>query len=287
MTYIYYLEKNNIPFYVGKAKNIVRRKHKHYQTYGTDIKLCVIDECENDKEIWKFWEKHYISLFRSWGFKLENKNDGGGGPSFYTEEQKQKMKKPRKEGTGKKISKTLKGNNHSKYYTDEVKQKMSQKLKGKTKIFTKEHKDNLDKSHKKRAKKVLMYDFQGNFIKDWISKGEASKWIKENNERALKQNVMSQIKDCCMGRMISCWGYIWRYENSEIPVIPKFKIIYQFDLNKNLIQSFKSLQDLRLYLRMNKHQTNDAVLASRIKSKVNKEIIYKFENNYYSTNEKI
>ena len=49
----------------------------------------------DEVEDWKFWESYWIEQFRCWGFKLENKNNGGGGPSNYTEEQKQKMRKPR------------------------------------------------------------------------------------------------------------------------------------------------------------------------------------------------
>lgn len=34
MTKIYILERNGIPFYVGKAKDAIRRKHAHRKTYG-------------------------------------------------------------------------------------------------------------------------------------------------------------------------------------------------------------------------------------------------------------
>jgi len=91
MIKIYILERNGIPFYVGKAKDSTRRKHSHRKTYGLDIQSYVIDEVED----WKFWESYWIEQFKCWGFKLENKNNGGGGPSNYTEEQKQKMKGPR------------------------------------------------------------------------------------------------------------------------------------------------------------------------------------------------
>ena len=110
MIKIYVLEKNGIPFYIGKAKDSIRRKHAHRKIFGLDIQSHVIDEVED----WKFWESYWIEQFKCWGFKLENKNNGGGGPSSYTEEQKQKMRKPRIEGTGDKISKTLKQRNHSK-----------------------------------------------------------------------------------------------------------------------------------------------------------------------------
>lgn len=239
-TKIYFLTKNDIPFYIGKSINCVRRKHKHYITYGNDIKLEIIDECESIKSEWRFWEEFYIHLFKSWGFILLNKNNGGGGPTTYTEEQKKKMRKPHP-GAGANISKTLKANGHSKWYTPEIKEKMSKALKGShSGPFTDSHIENIKISRRKKSKRVIQYDFQGNFIKEWESKGQAAELIRENNVRARIQNVPSQIKDCCLGRMISCWGSIWRFKDYPILVVPKFKIINQFDLNKNKINQFKS-----------------------------------------------
>jgi len=205
MTKIYVLEKNGIPFYVGKAKDSTRRKHSHRRTYGLDIQSYVIDEVED----WKFWESYWIEQFRCWGFKLENKNNGGGGPSNYTEEQKQKMKGPRP-GTGEKISKTLRERNHSQYYTNEIKQKISQNNKGKPKPFSESHKIAMGIAKRKQAKPVLQYDLENNIIKEWESKGQAAAWIKEQTNK--KSNVTSQIKDCILGRQKTAFGYKWKYK---------------------------------------------------------------------------
>jgi hypothetical protein len=205
MTKIYILEKNNIPFYIGKAKDIIRRKCVHKKTYGLDIQLYVIDEVED----WKFWECYWIEQFKCWGFKLENKNNGGGGPSIYTEEQKQKMRKPRKEGTGEKISKTIKERNHSQYYTEEVKQKISKGNKI-LKPFSKQHIHNMGIAKRKQAKPVLQYDLQDNFIKEWESKGQAALYIKEQTGKT--SNLSSQIKDCILGKQKTAFGYKWKYK---------------------------------------------------------------------------
>ena len=260
MTYIYILERNEIPFYVGKAKDFIRRKGKHKELYGKDIIMTIIDSCGDEYECWKPLEKFWISYIKFLGFELTNKNNGGGGPSKYTEESKIKMRKPRKEGTGAKISKTLLKNNHSKYYTDDVKQKMSNGMTGlkrgpiseETRIKIKEglkdhskhytpeicqkmrialkgsHGGPLSEEHiikmkegrRKKSKRVFQYDLNGKFIKEWSGKGEISDWVKENEERARTQNVISQINDCCIGKIISCWGYIWRFKDEFIPVIP-------------------------------------------------------------------
>ena len=88
LTYIYFLYKeDNIPFYIGKSVNKnLHRSYQHKKTYGKDTILEILDIVETKN--WLFWEKHYISLFKSWGFKLENKNNGGGGPIKYSEESK-------------------------------------------------------------------------------------------------------------------------------------------------------------------------------------------------------
>jgi hypothetical protein len=279
MIKIYVLEKNNIPFYIGKAKNIIRRKHSHTRTYGLDIQLYVIDEVKD----WKYWECYWIEQFKQWGFKLENKNNGGGGPSSYTEEQKQKMRKPRKEGTGDKISKTLKERNHSKYYTEEVRQKMSDALKDKPNPFTEEHIKNLTESIQKNAKPVYQFNFQRDLIKVWISKGEAANFLKK--ELNLTSNVVSQIKDCILGRQKTAFGYIWSYENITPQYI--FNPIYQFDLSKNLINIFNSFKELKLWLKENGGELAGIdTIATSIKRESEKRI-YKSSNNFYSINKTI
>jgi hypothetical protein len=208
MTRIYILERNNIPFYVGKAKNTIRRKHSHTRTYGLDIQLHVIDEVED----WKYWECYWIEQFKQWGFELENKNNGGGGPSIYTEEQKQKMRKPRVEGTGDKISKTLKERNHSQYYTEEVKHKMSVPQKGRPKPFTEEHIKNVSKANlESKGKTVECYTLSGNFIKDFPCLREAKIWLL-NKKSVYSPNIDKQIKDCCNGRQKTCHGFKFKYK---------------------------------------------------------------------------
>lgn len=206
MVKIYILEKNNIPFYVGKTKDPIRRKHTHKRKWG-DINLLVIDEVEEIK--WKFWECFWISQFQTWGFNLENKNKGGGGPTFYSEYSKLKMRRPRIKGTGDKISKTLLERNHSKYYTQEVRDKISNGNKF-SKPFTKDHIINMGIAKRKQAKPVLQYDLKGNFIKEWESKGQAANWFKIELNK--KSNITSQIKDCILGKQKTAYGYKWEYK---------------------------------------------------------------------------
>lgn len=137
-TFIYTLScplSNDIR-YVGKSDNIKNRirdhlsKSKKLKTHK-DKWICSLNKNHSkpkleildivDKNEWKFWEQHYISLFKSWGFNLVNHTNGGDGGSF-------------------------------KKHTEETKKKMSQLRKGKKrKPFSEETKKAMSESAKKRA----------------------------------------------------------------------------------------------------------------------------------------
>lgn len=116
-TYIYILidpETQQVR-YVGKTVNLKKRYNNHLfpdnnyyvskwtrklMSKGLRPILEVIDEVF---EGWEFWEQHYISLFRSWGYKLTNLTLGGEGvlgkipwnkgkKGVYSEESLEKMR---------------------------------------------------------------------------------------------------------------------------------------------------------------------------------------------------
>jgi predicted GIY-YIG superfamily endonuclease len=211
-TYIYCLfDETNIPIYIGKTtdKSLSTRLSSHKKRLNKNVTIAEID-CIDTTE-WKQCEQFWIEQFRQWGFKLMNINKKGGqGPGVYSEESKIKMRKPRKKGTGSKISKTLKQNNHSQYYTDEVRDKISKGNKGTLKPFTKEHQQNMLIAKRKQAKPLLMFDLENNLIKEWESKGQAAEWIKITKGR--KGNLTSQIKDCIFGKQKTAFGYKWKYK---------------------------------------------------------------------------
>ena len=120
------------------------------------------------------------------------------------------MRKPHKEGTGKKISNTLKNNNHSKYYTEDVRQRISQNNRNKPRPFSDMHKQNMGIAKRKHAMPVLQYSIDGILIKEWESKGQAAEWIREQTGKT--SNITSQIKDCILGRQKTAYGYIWKYK---------------------------------------------------------------------------
>jgi hypothetical protein len=201
MTKIYILERNKVPFYVGKTLQEIKERFHTHGIKKENSEIIEID-CVDDEE-WRFWESWYIELFKSWGFELENKNSGGGGrgPGWISLPER-----------GIKISKTLKEKNHSQYYTNEVRQKMSTPQKGRLKPFTEEHKKNISKANlESKGKVVECYSLDGKFIEKFNCLREAKVWITEK-KLIYSPNIDKQIKDCCNGRQKTCHGYKFKYK---------------------------------------------------------------------------
>ena len=210
MIKIYYLHKgDDIPFYIGYTKHLKNRLNDHRRKKGNEVEMIEIDEClEKDK---KLIETMYIQLFKSWGFQLENKNDGGGGPSFQNEESILKYKNWRKD------KKPMLGKKQS----EETKKRKSDALKGKPKPEgfgdmmrevrlgvpkPKGFGDKISKANKgkasKKAKTVLQYDLQVNFIAKYSNTLEAAAKTNSNS---------STISKVCRGIFSQTNGYKWKY----------------------------------------------------------------------------
>lgn len=104
-TFIYSLSDPITGFvrYIGKSDNVRKRFSDHFKpssinknTYknnwlkkirgnGLIPIIDIIDEVS--KLDWKFWEIHYISLYKSWGFPLVNLTNGGDGCDGYRHSQ--------------------------------------------------------------------------------------------------------------------------------------------------------------------------------------------------------
>jgi hypothetical protein len=208
MIYIYYLEKNQIPFYVGYTKNLKTRVNQHRQKYGIDIEILDIEITNSiDK---KLIECYWIEQFRQWGFDLINQNKGGGGPLKHSEESKE----------GRKDKKPMLGKKQS----DITKQRKSKALKGKKKPYGFGElmkqcrlgvpkpegmgcKVSKNRNHKKAAennqKPIIQYDLEGNFIKEWHSIKEASKQTNSN---------ASSISKVCRKILKKTNNFIWVYK---------------------------------------------------------------------------
>lgn len=86
-----------MPFYVGKTKNDLLVRLKGHINEARNKNSCDKDKYINSLPVnpiiklidvvfesdWRFWEQHYISLYRSWGFNLLNVTEGGDGGTRY------------------------------------------------------------------------------------------------------------------------------------------------------------------------------------------------------------
>lgn len=235
MTKIYlvtncYGDPNKI--YIGKTKN--SRKNNHKKTYGQYITYTYIDEVDSlNRKDWGPIESYWIEQFRQWGFEVVNpRKKGGGGPEFQTEEAKRKIQKhvlerEYKQEWAEKISQKKIGTNgypkgikRPKEFGEKISshptrsKKISDGNKGKPKPQTglklqgipktEQHKQNISNSSRgkiRNNKPILQYDLKGNFIKEWISRTEAKKWLGSGD-----------IAGCLSGKQNQAGGFIWRYK---------------------------------------------------------------------------
>ena len=179
-TIIYYLHRGDkVPFYVGKTKNLKNRLNTHKGVFGKDIYIECIDKVDD----WKYWEKHYIHLFKNLGYILENKNKGGGGPSegvIFPEERKNKIGQANK-GTIPPIegrlatSQKLKGRKLSPEQVEKIRLAKTGKPNPK-KGKSDGPKPNVSKAHKGRvspnkgkSNPIALYKTSGEYVKTYSS----------------------------------------------------------------------------------------------------------------------
>jgi len=184
IVFIYYLHKgDNIPFYIGKTINPQNRLKEHKSKKYLHSILEIIDEVNEEDYI--FWESHYISLFKSWGFILENKNNGGGGGkgghSKHTEESKKsignKNRKPKPIGYKEKLK-------------DLMKNGLSKKISESNKGISRNKGRKITWDNSKPSKIYEQYDINGNFIKKFIGYKDFENTLFNINGvyRAIKEN---------------------------------------------------------------------------------------------------
>lgn len=192
MVYIYYLSQNDIPFYVGKTKNINLRLIIHKGIFGNQISITKLDEVSNEKQIWKFWECFYILEFKKLGYPLQNKNKGGGGPEFLSEYSRSL------------ISAKNKGNSYykGKKRSEETKRKIGLSNKNKPRPGAGRTGIKWNENHYKIiCKPVIQTDLDGNFIAEFPSITEAKKFTKIKGIA----NVVSNIAN-------TAGNFKWKYK---------------------------------------------------------------------------
>jgi len=187
--------------YIGKTTIGIKNRFKnHLITKESNYKTNWISSLKNqglipilelvdvvDSKDWKFWEKHYISLYKSWGFKLTNLTNGGDGfePGHIVSEE-----------TKTKISKKLKLYK----FPQSRKNNISKSLKGRK--LSKAH---IEKQIKNREKEVLQLSKTGELIKTWESCTKAASELKIDR---------STIAKCARGntKYKSTGNFKWSYK---------------------------------------------------------------------------
>jgi hypothetical protein len=234
--FIYCLfDENGIPFYIGKTKNpLKKRESQHQKRLQKDLTIFELDFIE-EKE-WVFWECYWIEQFKCWGLNLDNKNTGGGGPSFHSEETKTKMRNTPRPDTSKKlkgkkrpdVSKRMKDS----IFTPETCNKISEAKKG-HECYNKDRTEKIKQSNKKhykqnsnrnqkissklkgrkcpwvlgRGKEIVQLDEEYNFINGYSSIKEASIYLNKPS---------SSISECCNKKRKSSYGYIWMFKEEYV-----------------------------------------------------------------------
>lgn len=214
--FIYMITSPSNRIYVGSTNDIDDRwRHYDQLTCKNQIKLY--------NSFMKYGVKNHIfeiiwagdindmlkyETLIGWGFNVLEKDVGlnlklpklGEIYSVMSEETKNKIRESNKgwkhsEKTKKKLSDIQIGKKLSK----DIKDKMSNSHKGKK--FSDSHKINSGIAHKKP---IIQYTMDGEFIKEWDSAKDASKYFNISNK---------SICACCRGKTKTSMGFKWKYKN--------------------------------------------------------------------------
>ena len=232
---IYKITNPNGKIYIGQSINIESRKRVYsyfnsyknsigpvltnsFKKYGFENHVFeVIEECDlnllDERET--YWKQYYLDqMDGNWKQVMFcNLHDTGGGP--LSEEIKQKISKSKTGTSGWK-----KGKTRGKEFGEKISshpyrnKKIGEGNKGKKKPQvgvklqgipkTDQHKQNISNSSRgkiRNNKHILQYDMEGNFIKEWISRTEAKKWLGSGD-----------IAGCLSGKQKQAGGFIWKYK---------------------------------------------------------------------------
>jgi len=217
--------RNNQIRYVGKANNpedrytnhfnSARDKNTHKRNWINSVRkdglrpeLIIIDEVP--KSEWVYWEKFYISLFKTWGFSLLNYTEGDDGSTFGNSGSWKKGNIPHNKGIP---------------CSESTKKKIKDKLTGISNVNS--------------YKPIIQYDLNYIMIKKY-------KCIKDAVDESNGFFSSGKISSCCLGKRKHHRGFIWKYDDgkdlNKIEINLLEKQIVQFDKNLNEINRYPSIK---------------------------------------------
>lgn len=170
--------------------------------------LIIIDEVP--KSEWVYWEKFYISLFKTWGFSLVNYTDGGDGVTFVNSGSWKKGNIPHNKGVP---------------CSDETKQKIKNKLTGIPNVSS--------------YKPIVQYDLKHNIIKSY-------KCVKDAIDESDGYFSASKISNCLTGKRKHHRGFLWKYDDGtdlhKVEIVLLNKQVIQFDKNLKELKKYQSIK---------------------------------------------
>lgn len=229
--------RNNQVRYIGKANNpedrytnhfnSARDKNTHKRNWINNIRkdglrpgLIIIDEVP--KSEWVYWEKFYISLFKTWGFSLVNYTEGGDGSTFGNSGSFKKGDIPHNKGVP---------------CSEETKQKIKDKLTGRSNINS--------------YKPIVQYDLEYNLLKRY-------KCVKDAIDESDGYFSAGKISNCLTGKRKHHRGFLWKYDDgsdlNKFDVIFLKKQVIQFDKSLRELKRYSSIKIAEL--ETNIHATN-------------------------------
>jgi hypothetical protein len=171
-----------------------------------------------------FWEKHYISLFKMFGFKLTNGTEGGDGcwPRRISDEEKEAIKRSKYKPV---VEYNINGDVINKY--DSLKQtseltglnyaRLSHSVAGKKKlcdgrmfryqsisVSDLDIKKCFEERNKEKRKAVIQFDLSGNFVAEYKS---------ASHTPFDTPTQKSAIAKACRGECKTKYGFIWKYKD--------------------------------------------------------------------------
>jgi hypothetical protein len=182
--------------YIGKTKNSREADHRHH--FGKQIIYEEIDQISSsDINDWKPLETKWIQYYIDLGYKVLNKNKGGGGPTQHTLSAKQKI--------GDRVSAKLKGRispMKGKKHTEKTKQQQSISAIGKHKGGGFKGKTHKPESIMKMNKHICQIEpTTGVIIAEFTSV-----------DMALRQLNIKGISNVLSGRAKTSGGFKWNYK---------------------------------------------------------------------------
>jgi hypothetical protein len=229
--------RNNQVRYIGKANNpedrytnhfnSARDKNTHKRNWINNVRkdglrpeLIIIDEVP--KSEWVYWEKFYISLFKTWGFSLVNYTEGGDGSTFGNSGSFKKGDIPHNKGVP---------------CSEETKQKIKDKLTG--------------RSNTNSYKPIIQYDLEYNLLKRY-------KCVKDAIDESGGYFSAGKISNCLTGKRKHHRGFLWKYDDgsdlNKFDVIFLKKQVIQFDKSLRELKRYSSIKIAEL--ETNIHATN-------------------------------